>query len=169
MAPIDERVALVFDEQAFLIGADMQVSAAGSFDAAVSDTRFWRWNDRLWAGICLPELDRIQVGSVRNPVVWPSNLITDIGPRLGDVVLHRPVSLAAAPDDRIYIADSGNDRIVSVTRGGDYITSWGQSGTGADEFDFGVGQDVAGSIVVDDDGFIYVADVINQRIQKFAP
>ena len=29
--------------------------------------------------------------------------------------------------------------------------------------------DLAGSIAVDDDGFIYVADVGNRRIQKFAP
>ena len=32
-----------------------------------------------------------------------------------------------------------------------------------------VATDCAGSIAVDDDGFIYVADVGNRRIQKFAP
>ena len=47
--------------------------------------------------------------------------------------------------------------------------------TGAGEFDFGVVGDEnifssrAGSIAVDSDGFIYVADVGNKRIQKFAP
>ena len=30
-------------------------------------------------------------------------------------------------------------------------------------------EELSGSIKVDDDGFIYVADVFNQRIQKFAP
>ena len=32
-----------------------------------------------------------------------------------------------------------------------------------------VSTDFVGSIAVDDDGFIYVADVGNGRIQKFAP
>ena len=56
---------------------------------------------------------------------------------------------------------------------GDYITHWGVAGSGEGELDFGAGgstiDDFAGSIAVDDDGFIYVADVFNQRIQKFAP
>jgi len=32
-----------------------------------------------------------------------------------------------------------------------------------------VGWNFQGSIAVDDDGYIYVADVGNRRIQKFAP
>jgi hypothetical protein len=32
-----------------------------------------------------------------------------------------------------------------------------------------VSADFAGSVAVDDEGFIYVADVGNGRIQKFAP
>ena len=30
-------------------------------------------------------------------------------------------------------------------------------------------EEFSGSVVVDDEGFIYVADVFNGRIQKFAP
>ena len=44
------------------------------------------------------------------------------------------------------------------------------------QFNFGLGNtaatgepDFSGSLAVDDDGFIYVADPINNRIQKFAP
>ena len=39
-------------------------------------------------------------------------------------------------------------------------------------FDIGssvVPEDFAGSIAVDEEGYIYVADVLNQRIRKFAP
>jgi DNA-binding beta-propeller fold protein YncE len=49
---------------------------------------------------------------------------------------------------------------------------WGRAGSEPGQFDFGGGltsDDHAGSIAVDDDGFIYVADVGNRRIQKFAP
>jgi hypothetical protein len=54
---------------------------------------------------------------------------------------------------------------------GQYLTQWGRPGSGPGEFDFGTGlsaDDFAGSIVVDDDGFVDVADVGNRRIQKFA-
>ena len=55
--------------------------------------------------------------------------------------------------------------------------AWGGSGTDPGRFDLGPGgrssfeggQDFAGSIAVDEDGFIYVADAGNRRIQKFAP
>ena len=48
----------------------------------------------------------------------------------------------------------------------------GRGEVGTDGFDFGQGNvstDFVGSIAVDDDGFIYVADVGNGRIQRFAP
>ena len=55
------------------------------------------------------------------------------------------------------------------------ISCFGEAG----EFDFNSGrivpddnisiQNFAGSITEDDDGFIYIADVGNRRIQKFAP
>ena len=65
--------------------------------------------------------------------------------------------------------------IVVVDAERKYVTEWGGTGSGPGEFDFGPGtgsgttRDLAGSVAVDDEGFIYVADVGNQRIQKFAP
>ena len=45
-------------------------------------------------------------------------------------------------------------------------------GDGPGEFGFGEGMDVddfRGSTAVDEEGFIYVADIENDRIQVFAP
>ena len=49
---------------------------------------------------------------------------------------------------------------------------FGGKGSEPNQFDFGSGgtsTDFSGSIAVDDDGFIYVADVGNRWIQNFAP
>ncbi|MDA0336826.1 MAG: hypothetical protein O2782_16805 [bacterium] len=75
-------------------------------------------------------------------------------------------------DGRIYVLDAGNARVQVFDGTGQFITGWGTKGRGADQFDFGSGGrsiDFAGSLAVDGEGFIYVADVGNQRIQKFAP
>ena len=63
-------------------------------------------------------------------------------------------------------------RIQAFDSEGNYITQWGSEGADEGQFDFLDGlrpQEFSGSIVVDDEGFIYVADAGNKRIQKFAP
>jgi len=78
-------------------------------------------------------------------------------------------------DGRFYVLDAGNARIVVFDGQGTYTTQFGTAGHGAGGFDFGDGLripgglNLAGSIAVDGDGFIYVADVGNRRIQKFSP
>lgn len=79
------------------------------------------------------------------------------------------------PDGRFYVLDAGNSRIQVFDATGDYLTQWGTRGSKEGEFDFGVVgntdifRSLAGSIAVDDEGLIYVADVFNNRIQQFAP
>lgn len=70
------------------------------------------------------------------------------------------------------MVDAGNARIQVFDAGSAYITEWGEVGSGPGQFDFRRGNrptDMGGSIAVDEDGYIYVADVGNRRIQKFAP
>jgi len=83
-----------------------------------------------------------------------------------------PLSFDVGPDGRFFVLDAGNGCIQVFDAEGQYLTQWGRRGSEPGEFDFGRGQgpgDFAGSIVVDADGNIYVADVGNRRIQKFAP
>ncbi len=93
-----------------------------------------------------------------------------VGHEEGEILF--PLSLDAGPDGRIFVLDAGNSRIHVFDDDHNYITQWGRRGSGPGEFEFGQGlfaEDFRGSIAVDDDGFIYVADVLNKRIQKFAP
>ena len=89
-----------------------------------------------------------------------------------DGALLFPLSVDRGPDGRHYVVDAGNSRIQASDADGGYLTQWGTRGGGEGQFQFGrgiVSTDFAGSICVDHEGYIYVADVYNQRIQKFAP
>ena len=90
----------------------------------------------------------------------------------GDGELLSPMSADIVPDGRVLVLDAGNSRIQVYDGEGKYVTQWGGKGIGEGEFDFGRGyqpEAFRGSICVDDEGYIYVADVLNQRIQVFAP
>lgn len=132
------------------------------------------------AGVCLPGLNEIRIGTVPSGAEgkWSTFLTSTIGPRLGSEkgFLFNPISFDVEPDGRIYVLDAGNARIVVFDQGRKYVTQWGRRGDGPGAFDFGEGArgpggslDFAGSIAVDSQGYIYVADELNKRIQKFAP
>ena len=120
-------------------------------------------------------MGRVPVGQEAN---WSEFMPENIGPNPGrpaDQFVH-PTSFDVGPDGRIYVLDAGNARIVAFSSARRYITEWGHFGDGEGEFNFGRGgltgtgdRAFAGSLVVDDDGFIYVVDEANARIQKFAP
>jgi DNA-binding beta-propeller fold protein YncE len=63
----------------------------------------------------------------------------------------------------MYLADTGNDRIIKLGTGGRYLGMWGGRGAGPGEL-----QQPAG-VAVDGHGDVYVADTGNNRIQKFGP
>ncbi|MDR1932759.1 MAG: 6-bladed beta-propeller [Spirochaetales bacterium] len=69
---------------------------------------------------------------------------------------------AVSPQGEIYVADGyGNGCVHKFTPDGKFIKSWGQTGSGPGEFN------VVHSVCCDADGWVYVADRENHRIQVF--
>jgi DNA-binding beta-propeller fold protein YncE len=61
----------------------------------------------------------------------------------------------------IYVADSGNGRIVRLDKNGRYVGEWGKKGKGQAEFG------TAHGLAIDNQDRIYVADRGNNRVQVF--
>jgi len=80
---------------------------------------------------------------------------------LSDLNLNGAKGIAVAPDNSIYIADTGNNRILHVGTDYQLLNSWGVEGSSPGEFSQPWG------VAVDQDGNVYVTDTWNHRIQKF--
>ena len=61
----------------------------------------------------------------------------------------------------VYVANWGGHNISVFTTQGQYVTSFGQKGKGEGEFYSPCG------VCVDRDGFVYVCDFYNNRVQVF--
>jgi DNA-binding beta-propeller fold protein YncE len=69
---------------------------------------------------------------------------------------------ALAPDGRIYVSDGyGNAKVHRYTPDGRHELSWGECGTGPGQFN------IVHNVCCDVDGWVYVADRENHRIQVF--
>jgi len=73
-----------------------------------------------------------------------------------------------ADSDRLFVVNAGIGRI-EVFREGEYLTRFGEVGTGPGQFFFWDGEVLRGDVAVDSAGNVYVADTGNGRIQKFGP
>ncbi|MBL7198523.1 MAG: TIGR03663 family protein [Anaerolineae bacterium] len=84
-----------------------------------------------------------------------------------------PRNVAIGPDGSVYVADSGNHRIQRFTADGQFITAWGhlcrmyENKDGCQTADGAGGFYDPWDVAVDRDGFVYVADTWNHRIQRF--
>jgi sugar lactone lactonase YvrE len=63
----------------------------------------------------------------------------------------------------IYVVDSGNNRVQRFDSEGNYLSEFGSFGTQNGQFNAPWG------IAIDNEGFVYVSDTKNMRVQKFAP
>ncbi|NPA91417.1 MAG: TIGR03663 family protein [Chloroflexi bacterium] len=124
--------------------------------------KMWDWGVPIGAGavekeVAQPEKD-VYEAVFRE---WPATRQLGSGPGSGPGQFMYPRNVALGPDGSIYVADSGNHRIVKFDPQGQYLLAWGQKGQGPGEFNEPWG------IAVDKDGFVYVADTWNHRVQKF--
>ena len=75
---------------------------------------------------------------------------------------HRCTHTALSPKGEIYVSDGyGNARVHKFSPDGKHLMCWGTSGTQAGEFN------LVHNIVTDTDGWVYVADRENHRVQVF--
>lgn len=85
-------------------------------------------------------------------------------PYLSGEPFNKPTHTATAPGGEIYVCDGyGNARIHKYTPDGRLLLSWGEPGSGPGQF---CGPHNVGC---DDDGWVYVCDRDNHRIQVFDP
>jgi DNA-binding beta-propeller fold protein YncE len=83
-------------------------------------------------------------------------------PFMSNEPFHRCTHTALSPAGEIYVADGyGNARVHKYSPDGRLLMSWGECGTAPGEFN------VVHNICCDPDGWVYVADRENHRIQVF--
>ena len=83
-------------------------------------------------------------------------------PSLSGLPFNRCTHTALSPQGEIYVSDGySNARVHKYTPDGKLLLSWGEPGTGPGEFN------TPHNICCDDDGWVYVADRENHRVQVF--
>ncbi len=83
-------------------------------------------------------------------------------PYMSGEPFHRCTHTALSPDGHLFVSDGyGNARVHKYTPDGKLVMSWGEPGTDPGQFN------IVHNIVADDDGWIYVADRENHRVQVF--
>ena len=177
---LDEVTSLIINNRTYFVESDGTLQAGPALANRATEVRTWAGRRSPEVGVCLPEENMIVTGQVPDGLgrQWPELLDKTIGPAIGASppdFFATPISFDVGPDRRFYILDAGNARIASFTSTRRFVTEWGEWGDGEGQFNFGggaggdAGIGFKGSLAVDADGYIYVADEINKRIQVFSP
>ncbi len=86
------------------------------------------------------------------------------GTGAGNGQLNGPIGVALSPDNaKVYVVDSGNDRVEVFDSSGRYLSQFGTYGLAPGFFN------APTFIAVDGAGYIYVSDTGNNRVEKFSP
>ena len=73
----------------------------------------------------------------------------------------QPMSVSVGPDDCVYVVEKLSDRVSIFDHTGKYIKSFGKKGDKEGEFNEPY------AIAISDEGYVYVSDTGNNRIQVF--
>jgi len=79
------------------------------------------------------------------------------------LTMDEPAGVAVGPKGRVYVSDSGRDRVQVFSPEGELLATMGKKGTGPGELSNPRG------VAVDDGGFVYVADSGNKRVVVYDP
>jgi uncharacterized protein (TIGR03663 family) len=79
--------------------------------------------------------------------------------------LNGPRDVAAAPNGKLFVADTLNHRIAEYSQSGTFIRAWGTVGTAPGQFSQ---RDSPQAVAIAPDGLVYAADTWNQRIEVFS-
>ena len=84
-------------------------------------------------------------------------------PKMSGIPFNRPTKVAIDPNNGdIYVTDGySNARVHKYTQEGKLLFSWGESGTNEGQFN------IVHDIAIDSEGWLYIADRENHRIQIF--
>jgi len=180
LAAIGSTLAFTVYDQSYGMTPEGQVVSQARLESGVSEIRVWEGKRGQQVGVCLPEARKLLMCTVPEgeAAAWTVFLTQSIGPLIGvqEGLLSYPLSFDVGPDGRIFVLDAGASRILVFDPSRRFLTQWGRKGSGEGEFNWGHGArrqdgslDFVGSVAVDSQGYIYIADKLNRRIQKFAP
>jgi uncharacterized protein (TIGR03663 family) len=130
---------------------------------------------QIWDfGVAPTAVDLTETGDEYDQVRRGLETVTAIGQRgSAEGMFDTPRNVALGPDGTVYVVDSGNHRIQRFSATGAFLTAWGHSCKMYENQQGCQAADGAGGfydpwgLAVDADGYVYVADTWNHRVQKF--
>ncbi len=134
-------------------------------------SQVWQWGaaPATGGGEGVPAVDPYAAGQKQIAAVQQIGVTGQPGTGQGQLNFPRAVTVDKAGN--VYVADSGNNRIVVFGPDGTFLRQWGSTcklDTGEGCVDGGKGQfNEPWGIAVGADGSVYVSDTWNHRIQKF--